>query len=273
MMRFYFGHHKCATAYLEHSILRPVCRRMGLKRAQLFSPEQFSGRLDQYVRTNGLDLVSYINADQTFVDQLDMPFRAVPVIRDPRDIVVSAYFSHLHAHLLSDWAELPDFRKKLSSLSEKEGLLAELDFISDLTTNGRNLRPLQCMMDWNYDDPRILELRFEDMVSDPEVFFRRFGRQLRLSGNRASSFLSRLKRRMWGTPRELDDREFLGLVDENSFAKLAGRPRGVENRAHHYRKGQPGDWRNYFDDDITRAFKSRFPGLVSRLGYEANEGW
>lgn len=214
---------------------------MGLKRAQVFSPEQFAGRLDQYVRTNKLDLVSYVNADKTFVDQLDMPFRAVHVIRDPRDVVVSAYYSHLHSHLLSDWSELGEFRQTLSNLSEKDGLLAELKFISDLTTNGHKLRPFQCMMDWNYDDPRILELRFEDMVSEPEIFFRRFGRHLRLSGNRISIFLSKMKSKIWGTPRELDDREFLDLVDAHSFAKVAGRPRGVEDRAHHYRKGEPGD--------------------------------
>ena len=171
MMRFYFGQHKCASAYFEHSILRPICRHMGLKRAQVFSPEQFAGRLDQYVRTNKLDLVSYVNADKTFVDQLDMPFRAVHVIRDPRDVVVSAYYSHLHSHLLSDWSELGEFRQTLSNLSEKDGLLAELKFISDLTTNGHKLRPFQCMMDWNYDDPRILELKIRGHGLGARNFF------------------------------------------------------------------------------------------------------
>ncbi|MEX1061039.1 MAG: hypothetical protein WED13_08455, partial [Methyloceanibacter sp.] len=94
-------------------------------------PGQFGSRLDQFVRDNDYGFLSYINADRAFIKQLDMPFRAVHVIRDPRDVVVSAYFSHLHSHPTSGWPELIDFRGKLTSLSTKEGLLAEFEFITD----------------------------------------------------------------------------------------------------------------------------------------------
>jgi len=74
------------------------------------------------------------------------------VIRDPRDMIVSGYFSHLKSHSEQDWPELTEHRKRLQSLSKEDGLLAELDFsrqfLDDLAT-------------WSYSDPNILELRFD----------------------------------------------------------------------------------------------------------------
>jgi hypothetical protein len=68
----------------------------------VFSPENFGSRLDQFVREKDFGFLSYINADRAFIEQLDMPFRA-------RDVVVSAYFSHLHSHSTSEWPELVYF--------------------------------------------------------------------------------------------------------------------------------------------------------------------
>jgi len=268
-MRFYFGHHKCASTYLHRFILLQVCARLKLKRCVVSLPGQFGGDLNQFVRDHEYDLICYINADRSFIDGLDMRFAAVHVVRDPRDILVSAYFSHLHSHLTTAWPELFEFRKKLQTLSIKEGLLAELEFITDLPTNGYALRPFQNMMRWDYDDPRILELRFEDMVDSPVSFFRRFGRHLELINRQ--SFLSRFTRRR--AHHVLSESEFLDIVARNSFAKLAGRSRGKEEQTHHYRKGEPGDWRQYFDEDITREFKERFPGLLAKLGYEKSDDW
>lgn len=273
MMRFFFGHHRCASTYLDNVILRRVCKRMPLKRDVLFSPEQFDCRLDRFVRSNDFGFISYVNADRKFIDQLDMSFRGVHVIRDPRDVVVSAYFAHLHSHSTVGWPELVEFRKTLSRLNKKEGLLAELEFIADLPTNGYNLRPFRCMMEWSYSDHQILELKFEDMASDPHAFFMRIGRHLKLTGTPVSVFTSKVKSKMWSTPRQLKDHELLDVVARNSFAKLAGRGLGNENSKHHYRKGEPGDWRRQFDEDITREFKQKFPGLLCRLGYESGDDW
>lgn len=272
-MRFYFGHHKCASTYLNRVILRQVCARIGLKRGVIFSPAQFGSDLNQFVHNHDYGLISYINADKAFIDQLDMPFHAVHVIRDPRDVVVSAYFSHLHSHPTSRWPELIEFRKRLTNLSTKEGLLAELEFIADLPTNGYNLRPFQSMMRWDYTDGRILELKFENMVSDPTTFFKGFARHLRLTKDPISSLKSKLKSRVWPTPFALRDGEFMEVVASNSFASVAGHSPGQEQQTHHYRRGEVGDWRRHFDKSIASEFKKRFPELISRLGYETNEDW
>jgi Sulfotransferase domain len=273
MMRFYFGHHKCASTYLQFEILRPVCALIGLKNGWVHSPKQFGGQLNRFVRDSDYGFLSYINAERAFIEQLDMPFQAVHVIRDPRDVVVSAYFSHLHSHSTSGWPELVEFRKKLTGLSTKEGLLAELEFIADLPTDGYNLQPFRSMMTWDYSDGRILELKFEDMVSDSITFFTRLGRCLGLTGNPISVLVSGIENKVRATPRKLGDGELLNVVAQNSFSKLSGRAAGIEDQTHSYRKGQVGDWRRHFDKDITKEFKKRFPGLVSRLGYESGENW
>jgi hypothetical protein len=246
--------------------LRRVCERIPLRKAVVSSPEHFGGCLEQFVLNNDFDLVSYINADQASVSSLTMPFRAVHVVRDPRDVLVSAYFSHLHSHPTTRWPELVEFRSRLAGLNTKDGLLAELDFISELPTNGYNLRPFRSMMEWNYADSRILELKFEDMVTDPDSFFRRMACHLLLSGTPLAVYVSRIKRKLVGTPRLLEDGEVLDIVGRRTFTKLSG-------QSHHYRKGEPGEWRDYFDKDIALEFERRFPGLLQQLGYESDTRW
>lgn len=252
MMRFYFGHHKCATLYLHQEVFGAICKHLGLTSAFVYSPEFFGNDFNAFSRDNHYSFISYINADWQFIEPLEMPFRAVHVIRDPRDVLVSAYFSHLHSHPTFGWPELVEFRKKLTNLSAKDGLLAEIEFIAELPTNGFNLSPFRNMLGWDYADKRILELRYEDMVSNPRSFFVNIGHHLELG---------------------ISDEEFLEIVHANSFSKFSGRAVGEEDEKHHYRKGQPGDWRHHFDEDLTKAFKERFPRLLSTLGYESDDNW
>jgi Sulfotransferase domain len=52
-----------------------------------------------------------------------------------------------------------------------------------------------------------------------------------------------------------------------------GWPRGVEDVRSHERRGVAGDWRNYFTDRVTRAFKARFGDLLVAAGYEKDLQW
>jgi hypothetical protein len=64
------------------------------------------------------------------------------------------------------------------------------------------------------------------------------------------------------------------IVERHSFRrKSGGRKKGEENRSHHYRKGVPGDWVNYFDDKLKQSFKDRYGDLVVQLGYENDYDW
>src|SRR5262249_29817599 len=125
----FFGHHKCASTWV-HSILAPVCAEAGWKLAYLYDETSFGNDLAAYVRQNAVDVVSYVNADARFLKALP-PHRAFHVVRDPRDLTVSAYFSHRNSHPTRDWPALLDHRARLQKLDKDEGLLAEMEFDRD----------------------------------------------------------------------------------------------------------------------------------------------
>jgi hypothetical protein len=247
LIRSFYGHHKGATTWIR-DILLEVARRRGLVAEYLSGPASFEGDLATHVEKHGLNLVLYPNADIEFVRPLHQAKRVLGfhVIRDPRDIVVSAYFSHRESHVPGEW--LREHRLRLQSLPIDEGLLVELDFA--------NLQRVMGHMDrWDYDQPNVLELRMEDVTGAPRAYWTMILRQLQLDDAHG-----------------LD--ELLQIVSAHEFAVLAGgRKPGEEDPASHYRKGLPGDWRNYFDAKHIDAFKARYGPLVIKLGYEENDQW
>jgi len=56
-------------------------------------------------------------------------------------------------------------------------------------------------------------------------------------------------------------------VAGSSFERLSlGRPRGVEDKRSHLRRGVVGDWVNHFDAETTNYVAARAGGLMKRLG-------
>jgi hypothetical protein len=125
-LRAYFGHHKCATTWII-SMAHHVCHRLGLKLVTAGSAEVFKHQLPQFVAANKIDFLCYSNATIEHVNTLDN-FRGFHVVRDPRDIIVSAYFSHLHSHPTDEWPALLAHREQLKSVSRDEGLFVEMAF-------------------------------------------------------------------------------------------------------------------------------------------------
>ena len=89
------------------------------------------------------------------------------MIRDPRDVVVSGYYSHRHSHPLGSWVELAEHRRRLQAVTPEEGLLLEIDFSARLRTEGIDLEPFRSLSQWDYARDDILELRYEEIVERP----------------------------------------------------------------------------------------------------------
>lgn len=155
----YFGHHKCASQWLA-AVVRDVCARTGLREVGMSriedSPDVSS--LTEFVARTRPDFLLYLNADFREVAGLG-PLRGFHVVRDPRDVVVSAYFSHLHSHPLDTWPGLDEHRRRLQALDRREGLLLEMDF---------SRRVLEEMDSFRAGRPDVLEVRLEDLVDAPE---------------------------------------------------------------------------------------------------------
>jgi hypothetical protein len=179
LTRFYFGHHKCASQYIKRVMVQSA-RLMGWSaKVEVLSfvlpldyhlREPFATRLQQkrqMLAANDYDLICLENADNEAVDIIEANhnYRGFHVIRDPRDIVVSGYFSHLKTHPVSadgnPW--LYEHRRRLQSFPDIEaGLLAELEFCVPY---------FERLRVWNYNNPRVLELRYETLTTQPHAAF------------------------------------------------------------------------------------------------------
>ncbi|NNF57304.1 MAG: sulfotransferase [Rhodothermaceae bacterium] len=287
-LRVFYGHHKCATAWID-GILREVCLHLGIRFKIVHLPKHFEavGSLGRLVAQERLDVLAYTNADAAHV--ADLPaHRGFHVVRDPRDIWVSAYFSHRHSHSTKGWPELEHHRRELQRLSKEEGLFRELAFS----------RPtFEEMQSWDYTQDHVLELKMEGLTADPLTGFVRILTWLDLLEKQgegvhpvrtATLRLNRLNHRgrrfmpgnlpVFPVPRRrlarIPRSELGRILRQRSFARLTGgRKRGTENVKSHYRKGTPGDWRNHLSEAHIRAFKERYGDLLVTLGYETSPDW
>jgi hypothetical protein len=155
------------------------------------------------------------------------PYRVVFVHRDPRDVVVSWYFSVKHSHAAH--GEVARIRWQLAEMSSEAGLLYAIDYVEAFGL-------FEAQRSWlNADDPNVLLVRFEEMIAPggaPVI----------------EQILQHCDIRM---PRSV----LTAVLDDYSFTSLSGRLQGDEDRNSHYRKGMAGDWRAYFTDRIAARFK------------------
>lgn len=289
-LRVFFGHHKCATGWIDN-ILMELCFHMGIKFHMAHLPIHFEpyGGLSQLVEKEKIDFLAYTNADADYLTDFSF-FRGFHVIRDPRDILVSAYYSHLHSHSTKNWTELEGHRDKLKNVSKEEGLFVEMDFSSaEFDELGK----------WDYNQPNVLEIRMEDLTAYPLEIFMRIARFLEILDEGEQGYLESMagsiqykmnrlnvkgRRFMPGNmpmfpvprrPQTTITPELLEkVIDLKSFKRMSGgRKKGQENVKNHFRKGVPGDWRNHLSAEHIAAFKERFNPVLIKLGYEKTEDW
>lgn len=257
-----------------------VCRELGLRYATVHDARAVANDLCGFVETHRIEALAYTNAEYARVAALP-GLRAFHVVRDPRDVAVSAYFSHLYSHRVDDgWPELAARREQLQRLTKEEGLLAELEVLRS---------EFDCMREWDYANPDILELRMEDLTASPYASFLRVFRFLELLDEDRFSLVRRTRYTLCKGlrvaeglaggrivvpigPKRMPAERLLGIVWENEFSKKSnGREPGREDPRHHYRKGIAGDWRNHFTAAHVAYFERHYADLLTRLGY-ADEG-
>jgi hypothetical protein len=168
-------------------------------------------------------------------------YRAFFVLRDPRDIVVSSYFSYRSSH--APMGDVPQVREALRDKPPKEGLLHVIGHLSQKGTF-RAIRAWATAPD--LDAVRLF--RYED-----------------LTGERQVEELDRLLRHCGIL---LPPSDLAALESRYSFTRMRG-GQGGAGTVSHYRRGEPGDWRNHFDDEVHEAFTAATGDLVDLLGYPA----
>ena len=169
-------------------------------------------------------------------------YRTFFVLRDPRDVVVSSYFSARSSH--TPMGDVPQVRKVLQEKPMKEGLLYVISHLCEKGT-------FRALRSW---------------ATAPEADAVRLVRYEDLTGERQAQEMDQLLRHcgIILPPAELTD-----LLSRYSFSRMRSDRPGPETVSH-YRKGKPGDWRNHFDDDVYDAFNTATGDLVTLLGYPAH---
>lgn len=267
-MYVFFGHHRCATTWTV-TLIQALSRELDLRVAQEDRYEKLPADLEK------IDFLTHGNATEGIVQLLaGKEYRAFHVIRDPRDILVSSYFSDKYSHYVYS-QQFAQFREQLDTMAFDEGLHLELE---------RRTAEFEAMAHWNYHNPRVYETRYEVLTTAPYVEFSKIlgflGIPMPETGManrsaRATLAANKLLRpigmplRVGGIPPQW----LQALLDKHSFQKIAGRQKGQEDQKSHYRKGVAGDWVNYLTGANKELFKARWGQLVVDLGYEKDLNW
>ncbi len=243
--RVYCGLHKCLTMYFRRVFGKVVRFQDPLSG----SFRHFFHRLDEFYRHCGGQTISSISGHALALDRFE-DVRAVRLVRDPRDLLVSGYFYHKRS--AEDWCDHVDpedadwaivggvvpsvlpkgksFAQYLNEVSMEEGLLAEMEF---------RRKHYNSLLQWPDEDPRVRVFRYEDIVGKEAEQFRKIF-------------------------------EFYGLRLPARMAGVcyAGRYRAERRSGHeHIRNPGSGQWRQYFTPRLTERFNREYGPVLEKLGY------
>jgi hypothetical protein len=264
--RFIRVEHRTAFANVYHCAVQKTGSQWLMSVLSDVTVYRFSGltyyHYQSRARVNGrpassVDLARLRLPEGAIVSPLLVPhgvFRAMPkpdawraffVLRDPRELVVSWYFSTLRTHLNDRDGNRPmtDLRQRLARMSQEEGLCHAVRVLAD---RGR----FAALQDWARAataDPRILLLRFEE-----------------LAGGQS---LDAFRRLFEFCDVRIPEAELGALLSAYSFARLSGRPAGTDDTHSHLRSGAAATWPRYFTPRIESAYRDCAGMLHRELGY------
>lgn len=180
-----------------------------------------------------------------YQDYLKIPkppsYKTFFVLRDPRDIIVSWYFSARYSHVLVP--PIHTMRHNLARLDFQDGLRYLIDTQAEFGL-------FDCQRSWveaqkNYSEIGIF--RYEDLARDEVSFVRDLFDFLEL---------------------DLPETELQALVNRHTISKRSQDRSSLNGDLNnHYRKGVSGDWQHHFSDRIADYFNQITGDLLSVLAY------
>lgn len=244
-VRVHAGLHKCLTEYSKRVYSR--LHRPWLQRSRGF--RHHFHRLDAFYHRAAQHSMHSLSGQSIDCSRF-RDIRIVRFIRDPRDLMVSAY--HYHKRCAEPWCDLEapqtddwmmvngtvpkvlgqkSLTQYLNDSTMDEGLHAEMEF---------RQAHFDSMMQWPENDDRILLFRYEDIIGREVEAFKTIAR-------------------------------FLGLPWQARIAAAhyAKRFRAdkVSDNYTHVRNASSGQWRDHFSDRLRDEFSERHRDLLQRYDY------
>lgn len=176
------------------------------------------------------------------------------VLRDGRDIMVSAFYYILKITPGANNTRAERFRKDLSidSLENINELLPRFIeyFMENYTVLGKHTNWQDHIRQHSNND-KILHIKYEDLLVDSAG-------QLQ----KALEFLDRKPAK-----------DLNLIAEEFTFENQAKRKAGEENKSSFLRKGIAGDWKNKFNKESAEVFDFYAGDVLLSLGYEKDSNW
>ncbi|HHH53155.1 MAG TPA: hypothetical protein ENK91_05820, partial [Bacteroidetes bacterium] len=182
--------------------------------------------------------------------------KVVCVMRDGRDIMVSAYFHFLFEHNINPSFSVKIWRDRLpfEDYNDIEKNLPE--FIRYMFTKykfgGKYVSWSKFVHDYN-ENPNCHIVKYEDLLKAPEDELQK-----------TIDFL--------GLP-IVNPEKLAKIVENYSFKKLTNRKPGEEDTKSFIRKGIAGDWKNKFSLEAKKTFAEYAGDELIAMGYEKDNSW
>jgi hypothetical protein len=240
---YYCCSQKTGSQWLKQVLIDPAFfQATGLKVLPYVALGMRYARVDQAVPLHTVLTHLYASYDTYAAIPKTSTFKTFYIVRDPRDAVVSWYYSARFSHNLID--PIPWLRERLNAVDFEDGMVFLIDTLAEWQF-------FDCQRSWfagGRADPSVRIFRYEDLAKDEVAFLRDLFGYLDI---------------------RMSNQEFTGLSERHAFAKYAkGRNKGTEDQNSHYRRGSSGDWQQKFTDRIRDHFYETTGDLTAVLGYQ-----
>ena len=236
-------HHKTGTVWMD-GVFKAIADDVGAHYVDFRSEY---GRLERALQEPFI----LFNYDSDFRDHAHLldreDVRILHLIRDPRDVLISAM--HYHKKSAESWLHTPvpgynniTYQRRLRELPT---LLEQYVFEMEHSTAGT----LRGVMGWQYGRANCFEARYEALRQDTDLsYWTRIADFLGFDEAERQS----CRRRFW----------------QNS---LFGGLSRLGNK--HVRSGDVAQWKRGFNRELAYAFLDRFPTVLQSLAYEPDNKW
>lgn len=243
-------HHKTGTIWMR-KVWRAIHREQDIPFMQCYRPK----RLKDLPET-GPQIV--VNWHSTFPKQLLAmeEARFIHIIRDPRDVLLSGMRYHRVAPLgnekflreeREEWGG-KNYQDHLNSLPDDHTrLMFEMEH--------KHRDTVEEMLSWDYDNPRVAEVKYEDLIEDRDCSqFRGILQGFAIEG--------------------LDiDRAVQTYWDHSLFGGLAKEDDRDDRQNLHVNSGAKAQWVEKLPREIAEPYAERFGDALKTLGYAEDDSW
>lgn len=269
-LNVYFGHARSASTWITWIVER-LCSRMG----QHYGT--FYGRIldryetvDNFIEQKNLDFLLFPEGNIEKANSISRDYRGFHVIRDPRDMLVSGYFYFKKGHSTEGNPRMDEFQAEVANLNGEGLMLKTLEFFRPYFNNLRT---------WEYDNPNILEIKYESLILDPVNQFKLIFDHLGLLTNtpcpsQLQVFVNRIYNRGY-IPfsfryEKFCEKEIQGVVNRYDFQKMSKLDKKRKAGTPHYRKGKARVWQDHLSEEMLKVFNEMYPDLLIKTGYASS---